>query len=132
MKTDSIFYRIFQTFPQSFFDLLNLPPDTINYYQFSSVFNYQNNISVKWREMVKIFMEFVAIIIVENTNIILMFLFFISVFRPINYINYVHAETIPQEEKTGWSEWKTWKNFPHAQIQLGFSNSDYGGMMDLE
>ncbi|MBE5232388.1 MAG: DUF2887 domain-containing protein, partial [Microcystis aeruginosa PMC 728.11] len=25
MKTDSIFYRLFQTFPESFFDLLNLP-----------------------------------------------------------------------------------------------------------
>ena len=37
MKTDSIFYRIFQTFPQSFFDLLNLPPETVNHYQFSSV-----------------------------------------------------------------------------------------------
>ncbi len=66
MKTDSIFYRIFQTFPQSFFDLLNLPPDTVNSYQFSSVFNYQNNMSIKWREMVKILMKFVAIITVEN------------------------------------------------------------------
>jgi predicted transposase/invertase (TIGR01784 family) len=37
VKTDSIFYRIFQTFPQSFFDLLNLPPETVNAYQFSSV-----------------------------------------------------------------------------------------------
>ena len=37
MKTDSIFYRLFQTFPQSFFDLLNLPPETVNAYQFSSV-----------------------------------------------------------------------------------------------
>ncbi len=37
MKTDSIFYRLFQTFPQSFFDLLNLPPETVNSYQFSSV-----------------------------------------------------------------------------------------------
>ncbi|WP_149978593.1 DUF2887 domain-containing protein, partial [Microcystis aeruginosa] len=25
MKTDSIFYRLFETFPESFFDLLNLP-----------------------------------------------------------------------------------------------------------
>ncbi|WP_437175275.1 DUF2887 domain-containing protein [Crocosphaera sp.] len=66
MKTDSIFYHIFQTFPQSFFDLLTLPPDNVNSYQFSSVFNYQNNVRIKWREMVKIFMEFVAIIIVEN------------------------------------------------------------------
>ncbi|WP_071591788.1 DUF2887 domain-containing protein [Microcystis aeruginosa] len=37
MKTDSIFYRLFQTFPESFFDLLNLPPETVNHYQFSSV-----------------------------------------------------------------------------------------------
>ncbi|MEL4894376.1 hypothetical protein [Crocosphaera sp. Alani8] len=37
-----------------------------------------------------------------------------------------------QEQKPGWSQWKTWKNFPHDQIQLGFSNSDYGSMMDLE
>ncbi|TRV12236.1 MAG: DUF2887 domain-containing protein, partial [Microcystis wesenbergii Mw_MB_S_20031200_S109] len=31
MKTDSIFYRLFQTFPESFFDLLNLPPETVNH-----------------------------------------------------------------------------------------------------
>jgi predicted transposase/invertase (TIGR01784 family) len=37
VKTDSLFYRLFQTLPQSFFDLLNLPPDTVNHYQFSSV-----------------------------------------------------------------------------------------------
>ena len=37
MKTDSIFYRLFQTFPESFFDLLNLPPETVNHYQFSSL-----------------------------------------------------------------------------------------------
>jgi predicted transposase/invertase (TIGR01784 family) len=37
VKTDSIFYRLFQTFPESFFDLLNLPPETVNHYQFSSV-----------------------------------------------------------------------------------------------
>ncbi|ELS44649.1 DUF2887 domain-containing protein, partial [Microcystis aeruginosa] len=37
MKTDSIFYHLFQTFPESFFDLLNLPPETVNHYQFSSV-----------------------------------------------------------------------------------------------
>ncbi|MGK7939155.1 MAG: hypothetical protein AB4062_03175, partial [Crocosphaera sp.] len=53
-------------------------------------------------------------------------------FGQINYINSVHAETFPQEENPGWSQWKTWQNFPHDQIQLGFSNSDYGGMMDLE
>ncbi len=29
VKTDSIFYRLFQTFPESFFDLLNLPPETV-------------------------------------------------------------------------------------------------------
>nr|WP_125731043.1 DUF2887 domain-containing protein [Microcystis viridis] len=34
MKTDSIFYRLFETFPESFFDLLNLPPETVNHYQF--------------------------------------------------------------------------------------------------
>ncbi|TRV39339.1 MAG: Rpn family recombination-promoting nuclease/putative transposase [Microcystis flos-aquae Mf_QC_C_20070823_S20T] len=37
MKTDSIFYRLFETFPESFFDLLNLPPETVNHYQFSSL-----------------------------------------------------------------------------------------------
>ncbi len=37
MKTDSIFYQLFQTFPRCFFDLLDLPPDTVNCYQFSSV-----------------------------------------------------------------------------------------------
>ncbi len=37
MKTDSIFYQLFQTFPRCFFDLLNLPPDMVNHYQFSSV-----------------------------------------------------------------------------------------------
>jgi predicted transposase/invertase (TIGR01784 family) len=37
VKTDSIFYRLFETFPESFFDLLNLPPETVNHYQFSSV-----------------------------------------------------------------------------------------------
>ena len=68
----------------------------------------------------------------KNINIMLLLLFFISIFGQINYINSVHAETFSQEEKQGWSQWKTWKNFPHDQIQLGFSNSDYGGMMDLE
>ena len=37
VKTDSIFYRLFQTFPESFFDLLNLPSETVNHYQFSSL-----------------------------------------------------------------------------------------------
>ncbi|WP_107668969.1 Rpn family recombination-promoting nuclease/putative transposase [Cyanothece sp. BG0011] len=37
MKTDSIFYQLFQTFPRCFFDLLNLPAETVNDYQFSSV-----------------------------------------------------------------------------------------------
>ena len=36
------------------------------------------------------------------------------------------------DKKEDWSEWQSWKNFPHNQIQLGFSNSDYGAMMDLE
>ncbi len=36
MKTDSIFYQLFQTFPRCFFDLLNLPAETVNDYQFSS------------------------------------------------------------------------------------------------
>lgn len=37
MKTDSIFYQLFQTFPRCFFDLLNLPPETVNHYRFASV-----------------------------------------------------------------------------------------------
>ncbi|MFB2968919.1 Rpn family recombination-promoting nuclease/putative transposase [Aerosakkonema sp. BLCC-F183] len=37
MKTDSIFYRLFQTFPSIFFELLNLPPEEAENYQFSSV-----------------------------------------------------------------------------------------------
>jgi predicted transposase/invertase (TIGR01784 family) len=37
VKTDSIFYRLFETFPESFFDLLNLPPETVNHYQFCSL-----------------------------------------------------------------------------------------------
>lgn len=37
MKTDSIFYQLFQTFPRCFFDLLDLPPETVEHYQFSSV-----------------------------------------------------------------------------------------------
>ncbi len=37
MKTDSIFYQLFQTFPRCFFDLLNLPETTVHEYEFSSV-----------------------------------------------------------------------------------------------
>ncbi|MBE9038062.1 Rpn family recombination-promoting nuclease/putative transposase [aff. Roholtiella sp. LEGE 12411] len=37
MKTDSIFYRIFQSFPSTFFELINQPPQLANAYQFSSV-----------------------------------------------------------------------------------------------
>ncbi|MCW6039069.1 Rpn family recombination-promoting nuclease/putative transposase, partial [Spirulina subsalsa FACHB-351] len=37
MKTDSIFYRIFQQYPRSFFELLNRPPTEANDYQFTSV-----------------------------------------------------------------------------------------------
>ncbi|MFP4006782.1 MAG: Rpn family recombination-promoting nuclease/putative transposase [Spirulinaceae cyanobacterium] len=37
MKTDSIFYRIFQQYPRSFFELLNRPPSKADSYQFTSV-----------------------------------------------------------------------------------------------
>ncbi|MDZ8049840.1 MAG: Rpn family recombination-promoting nuclease/putative transposase [Aulosira sp. ZfuVER01] len=37
MKTDTIFYRLFQSFPSIFFELINQPPETANTYQFSSV-----------------------------------------------------------------------------------------------
>jgi predicted transposase/invertase (TIGR01784 family) len=37
VKTDTLFYQLFQTFPRCFFELLNLPPETANHYQFSSV-----------------------------------------------------------------------------------------------
>lgn len=37
MKTDSIFYRLFQRYPRSFFELLHRPPDEANIYQFTSV-----------------------------------------------------------------------------------------------
>lgn len=37
MKTDSIFYQLFRIFPHFFFELANLPPDTVNHYQFASV-----------------------------------------------------------------------------------------------
>ncbi|MBD2197704.1 MULTISPECIES: Rpn family recombination-promoting nuclease/putative transposase [Calothrix] len=37
MKTDSIFYRLFQEVPSIFFELIGNPPETANSYQFSSV-----------------------------------------------------------------------------------------------
>ena len=37
----------------------------------------------------------------KNINIMLLLLFFISIFGQINYINSVHAETFSQEEKQG-------------------------------
>jgi predicted transposase/invertase (TIGR01784 family) len=37
VKTDSIFYRLFQEFPGIFFELIGVPPDNIGSYQFSSV-----------------------------------------------------------------------------------------------
>jgi Protein of unknown function (DUF2887) len=37
VKTDSIFYRLFQEFPSIFFELIERPPETANLYQFSSV-----------------------------------------------------------------------------------------------
>ncbi|AUS98962.1 flagellar assembly protein H [Nostoc sp. CENA543] len=37
MKTDSIFYRLFQQFPSIFFELIDNPPETANIYQFASV-----------------------------------------------------------------------------------------------
>jgi predicted transposase/invertase (TIGR01784 family) len=37
VKTDTLFYQLFQTFPQFFFDLIHLPPETANFYQFASV-----------------------------------------------------------------------------------------------
>lgn len=37
MKTDPIFYRLFQTFPSVFFELINHPPEEANAYNFSSV-----------------------------------------------------------------------------------------------
>ncbi|NJN11111.1 MAG: Rpn family recombination-promoting nuclease/putative transposase [Richelia sp. RM1_1_1] len=37
MKTDSIFYRLFQEFPSIFFELIDRPPETANLYQFSSI-----------------------------------------------------------------------------------------------
>ncbi len=37
MKTDSIFYRIFQQFPRCFFDLIDRPQEDPNAYEFTSV-----------------------------------------------------------------------------------------------
>ena len=37
MKTDTIFYRLFQSFPSIFFELINQPPEAADTYQFSSV-----------------------------------------------------------------------------------------------
>jgi len=37
VKTDSIFYRLFQEFPSIFFELIGNPPEAANAYQFSSV-----------------------------------------------------------------------------------------------
>jgi predicted transposase/invertase (TIGR01784 family) len=37
LKTDSIFYRIFQSIPSTFFELINQPPQLAGAYQFSSV-----------------------------------------------------------------------------------------------
>ncbi|BAY63040.1 hypothetical protein NIES22_31160 [Calothrix brevissima NIES-22] len=37
MKTDSIFYRLFQELPEIFFELIGNPPDNAEAYQFSSV-----------------------------------------------------------------------------------------------
>ncbi|HLO84306.1 MAG TPA: Rpn family recombination-promoting nuclease/putative transposase, partial [Nostocaceae cyanobacterium] len=37
MKTDSIFYRLFQEFPSLFFELIGYSPELADIYQFSSV-----------------------------------------------------------------------------------------------
>jgi hypothetical protein len=37
-----------------------------------------------------------------------------------------------KDQKQGWTDWQPWDSFPHAQIQMGMSNLDYGGMMDME
>jgi len=37
VKTDSIFYRLFQEFPSIFFELIGNTPEAANTYQFSSV-----------------------------------------------------------------------------------------------
>ncbi|MBD2772499.1 DUF2887 domain-containing protein, partial [Iningainema tapete] len=37
MKTDNIFYRLFQEFPSIFFELIGEQPESANAYKFSSV-----------------------------------------------------------------------------------------------
>ncbi|MCA2526567.1 DUF2887 domain-containing protein, partial [Microcystis sp. M61BS1] len=37
MKTDTIFYRLFQTFPGLLFELIDFPRELANFYRFSSV-----------------------------------------------------------------------------------------------
>jgi len=37
VKTDTIFYQLFQTFPSFLFELIDSPPEIANLYQFSSV-----------------------------------------------------------------------------------------------
>src|SRR5689334_5236354 len=37
MRTDSIFYKVFKTFPSAFFELINLQPSEANAYSFASV-----------------------------------------------------------------------------------------------
>nr|WP_232826271.1 Rpn family recombination-promoting nuclease/putative transposase [Cyanothece sp. BG0011] len=37
MKTDTIFYRLFQSFPSFFFELINHNPEDASNYDFSSV-----------------------------------------------------------------------------------------------
>ncbi|TVQ49836.1 MAG: DUF2887 domain-containing protein [Gloeocapsa sp. DLM2.Bin57] len=37
MKTDTIFYRLFQTYPPFLFQLINSPTEVAHLYQFSSV-----------------------------------------------------------------------------------------------
>ncbi|HBK64178.1 MAG TPA: flagellar assembly protein H, partial [Cyanobacteria bacterium UBA11166] len=36
MKTDSIFYNLFQAFPRIFFELIESPPETADFYEFTS------------------------------------------------------------------------------------------------
>jgi predicted transposase YdaD len=36
MKTDTLFYSIFQTVPRIFFELLDLDPELANFYEFTS------------------------------------------------------------------------------------------------
>ena len=39
---------------------------------------------------------------------------------------------IPVTKVEGWGSWHQWNDFPHHKIQLGMSNQDYGGLMDME